>query len=167
MLVLLLGGARSGKSALAERMVTRCGLPITYLATAVVTDADMARRVAAHQTRRPANWQTIETSTDLARTLQETAGTVLVDALGTWLAAHHDFVADDAALVAALRSRQGDTVVVSEEVGLGVHPETALGRLFRDRLGELNQAVAAVADRVLLVVAGRTLDLAAPEERLP
>jgi adenosyl cobinamide kinase/adenosyl cobinamide phosphate guanylyltransferase len=82
---------------------------------------------------------------------------LLVDSLGTWVARVPGFAADAAALVAALRGH--DAVVVSEEVGLGVHPETEVGRRFRDALGEVNQAVGAAADRVLLVVAGRTVEL--------
>ena len=140
---------------------------MTYLATALVADDDMAARVAAHQSRRPGTWCTVEASTGLQDALASIQGTVLVDSLGTWLVAHHDFEADDEGLVAALKARRGDTIVVSEEVGLGVHPETALGRLFRDRLGEVNQAVARAADRVLLVVAGRALDLAQAEQLLP
>lgn len=167
MLILLLGGARSGKSALAERLADDLGLPVTYLATAVAgDDDDMSARVAAHRARRSPSWHTIEASTDLAEVVATVQGTALVDSLGTWLVAHHDFKADDAVLVAALVSRRGDTIVVSDEVGMGVHPETALGRLFRDRLGELNQAVAAVADRVILVVAGRGIDLTSPEQLL-
>jgi adenosyl cobinamide kinase/adenosyl cobinamide phosphate guanylyltransferase len=84
---------------------------------------------------------------------------VLVDALGPWVAGHRDFVVDAGALVEALTSRVGDSVVVSEEVGLGVHPSTEAGRRFRDALGELNRAIADIADEVLLVVAGRVLPL--------
>jgi adenosylcobinamide kinase / adenosylcobinamide-phosphate guanylyltransferase len=84
---------------------------------------------------------------------------VLVDSLGTWVARCDDFAVDTDALVAALTRRTSPTVVVSEEVGLGVHPETEVGRRWRDAVGEVNQAVAAAADRVLLVVAGRALEL--------
>ena len=95
----------------------------------------------------------------LPEALAATSGTVLVDSLGTWLAARPDFDADVEGLCAALRRRQGDTVVVSDEVGLGVHPSTEVGRRFRDALGAANRSVAAEADRVLLVVAGRALEL--------
>ena len=87
---------------------------------------------------------------------------MLVDSLGTWLTGHDDLDADVEGLSAALRARTGDSVVVSEEVGLGVHPSSELGRRFRDALGEVNTAVAAVADGVLLVVAGRVLPLERP-----
>jgi adenosyl cobinamide kinase/adenosyl cobinamide phosphate guanylyltransferase len=106
---------------------------------------------------------TVEAGTDLPAALAPLEGHVLVDSLGTWVAAHPDLAPDAAALCAALRTRaaggSGDTVIVSEEVGLGVHPPTEVGRRFADTLGELNRAVADQADRVLLVVAGRVLPL--------
>ncbi|MGI8710151.1 MAG: bifunctional adenosylcobinamide kinase/adenosylcobinamide-phosphate guanylyltransferase [Acidimicrobiales bacterium] len=163
MLTLLVGGARSGKSALAERMAEATGAPVAYLATALVdpADRDFAWRVAAHRFRRPSGWTTIDAGAGLVVALGSVPDThtVLVDSLGTWVAAHHDFDLDVAPLVATLAARSGATVVVSEEVGLGVHPETHLGRRFRDVLGSVNQAVAAVADQALLVVAGRVLAL--------
>ena len=164
MIVLVLGGARSGKSAMAERLAAAlaAGSPVTVLATAVVLDDDMAARVAAHRARRPAGWTTIESGTELVDSLRATEGTAVVDSLGTWVAAHPGMAVDGDGLCAALVDRQGvgHTVVVSEEVGLGVHPSSEAGRRFRDVLGELNQAVAAVADEVLLAVAGRALTLA-------
>lgn len=160
MIVLFLGGARSGKSAIAERYAGRRGAPVTYVATAVVDDdPDLAARVAEHRARRPATWATVEAGAGLADVLPVIEGTALVDSLGTWLAHHQDFQVDAAALVAAMKQRSGDTVVVSDEVGLGVHPSSAVGRLFRDALGTVNQAVAEIADEVVLVVAGRVLPL--------
>jgi adenosylcobinamide kinase / adenosylcobinamide-phosphate guanylyltransferase len=157
-ITLVLGGARSGKSVVAERLVDDG--PVTYVATAEVTDDDFASRVEAHRVRRPASWSTVEAGPDLASVIRQLpAGPALVDSLGTWVARCEGFAADGAELAAALRSRSDLTVVVSEEVGLGVHPETEVGRRWRDAIGEVNQAVAAVADRVLLVVAGRTLEL--------
>lgn len=159
-ITLVLGGARSGKSAVAEALAARLPPPVTYVATAVADDdADMAARVAAHRARRPAGWATVEAGAAVPGALIEARGSVLLDALGTWVAATPDLAVDVAALCDALRRRDGDTVVVSEEVGLGVHPATELGRRFRDVLGEVNQAVSAVADEVLLVVAGRVLPL--------
>jgi adenosyl cobinamide kinase/adenosyl cobinamide phosphate guanylyltransferase len=162
-ITLVLGGTRSGKSEVAETLVAGAPGPVTYVATGQVTDADMADRIAAHRRRRPAGWATVEAGTDLPAALAPLEGHVLVDSLGTWVAGHHDLAPDAAALCAALRSRaaggSGDTVVVSEEVGLGVHPPTEVGRRFADTLGELNRAVADQADRVLLVVAGRVLPL--------
>jgi adenosyl cobinamide kinase/adenosyl cobinamide phosphate guanylyltransferase len=160
-ITLVLGGARSGKSEIAEQLAARSPSPVSYVATAVVQgDDDLAARVAAHQDRRPSDWKTIEAGADLVGALRSAgAGTVLVDALGPWVASHHDFLVDTGALVEALTARAGHAVVVSEEVGLGVHPSTEAGRHFRDALGELNRAIADVADEVLLVIAGRVLPL--------
>jgi adenosyl cobinamide kinase/adenosyl cobinamide phosphate guanylyltransferase len=179
-LVLVLGGTRSGKSELAERLVARAGAPVTYVATgrrvvdtngAAVEDLDMVARIAGHRARRPAHWRTAEVGDAppdaLAEVLRSAQGAVLVDSLGTWVAGHPDFAVDVEALCRGLRERQGDTVVVSDEVGLGVHPSTETGRRFRDALGEVNRAVADVADRVLLVVAGRALALPGATETLP
>ncbi len=170
MLVLVLGGARSGKSDLAEAWAARLPAPVTYVATGWRADADMAARIERHRARRPADWATVEAGPDLASALvgpDAPVGTVLVDALGTWVAAHHDFEVDLEGLCAALAGRAGDTVVVSDEVGLGVHPETAVGNRFRDVLGTVNRAVAAQADEVVLVVAGRVLRLAPAADVLP
>ena len=153
MITLVLGGARSGKSEVAERLAGAG--PVTYVATG--SAADMPERVAAHQARRPVAWSTVETQ-DLARVLSA-PGQVLLDSLTTWVAAAERFAVDVHELCRALTDHEGDVVVVSDEVGLGVHPSTALGLQFRDALGLVNQAVAAVADDVLLVVAGRALRL--------
>ncbi len=161
MIVLVLGGARSGKSAVAERLAADLagGAPVTVLATATVDDDDMATRVAGHRARRPPSWPTVECGPDLVDAVGSCQGVALVDALGTWVAGAPDLVVDTDGFCAALTGRHGDAVVVSEEVGLGVHPSSEAGRRFRDVLGLVNQAVAAVADEVLLVVAGRTLAL--------
>jgi adenosylcobinamide kinase/adenosylcobinamide-phosphate guanylyltransferase len=162
-IALVLGGARSGKSAFAERMAARLPGPVTYVATAQVSDPDMAGRVAAHQARRPPEWRTVEAVVDLAGSLAALEGTVLIDSLGTRTAGADDFLPDADGLCHALRQRRGDTVIVSEEVGLGVHPSSEAGRRFRDALGTINQAVAALADEVVLVVAGRPLSLGPAE----
>ena len=164
MITLVLGGARSGKSAVAERLAARASGPVTYVATAAVdpADADHSARVAVHQDRRDPTWGTVEAGADLPVVLRATPGTVLVDSLGTWVTAHDDLAPDAVALCAALLARGGDAVVVSEEVGLGVHPSSELGRRFRDALGAVNVAVADIADEVLLVVAGRLMPLERP-----
>ncbi len=166
MITLVLGGARSGKSAVAESLAARTPPPVTYLATLVAdpADRDLTARIAVHRARRPPTWATVETSArfSLVEALRSTSGTVVVDSLGPWVAVMN-LAVDPAELCRALQQRAGDTVLVSEEVGMGVHPASELGRRFRDRLGEVNQAVAAVADEVLLVVAGRTLPLEAPQ----
>lgn len=162
MITLVLGGARSGKSVVAERLAARLPGPVTYVATAVVDgdDPDHVARVAAHRARRDPAWTTVEAAGPaLAGTLRAAAGGVLVDSLGTWLTGHAGLAADVEVLCAALTARAGDTVVVSEEVGLGVHPSSELGREFRDALGAVNLAVADIADTVLFVVAGRVLPL--------
>jgi adenosyl cobinamide kinase/adenosyl cobinamide phosphate guanylyltransferase/cobalamin synthase len=167
-ITLVLGGVRSGKSEVAERLAGPG--PGTYLATGLVApgDDDFAGRVARHRARREAAWATVEEPQAVPEVLARLDGVVLLDALGTWIA--NDPEADIDALVKALVHRPGDTIVVSEEVGLGVHPVTEIGRLFADRLGEANRRVAEVADRCLLVVAGRALDLPAgrhPTDRQP
>ena len=159
MITLVLGGARSGKSAVAERL---CEGNVTYIATAQVPadDEDLAARVAAHRSQRPVGWATVEAGpADVVAAVRATppGWTVLVESLTTWVAAAPDFTVDAAGLCAALAGRTA--VIVSDEVGLGVHPSTEVGRVFRDHLGELNRQVADVADRVLLVVAGRVLPL--------
>lgn len=165
MITLVLGGVRSGKSEVAERLATALGDDVTYLATGTATDGDMAGRIALHRARRPPTWRTLEVGVSLPAALAALApveGPVLVDSLGTWVAGCDDLAADVDGLLDALGGRLGPTVVVSEEVGLGVHPATALGRRFADELGALNRRVAEVADDVVLVVAGRSLRLGAP-----
>jgi adenosyl cobinamide kinase/adenosyl cobinamide phosphate guanylyltransferase len=178
LIVLVLGGARSGKSAVAERLVAGLSMvaPVTYVATMRLSglgdgaaDPDLVARVRAHQARRPDDWRTVEAGDDLAGVLLECVGTVLVDSLGPWVAGAFvgdgdgDGVGPAAAetlrLCSALRERTGDTVVVSEEVGFGVHPSSGEGRRFRDLLGSLNQAVSSVADEVYFVIAGRAMRL--------
>jgi adenosyl cobinamide kinase/adenosyl cobinamide phosphate guanylyltransferase len=157
---LIVGGARSGKSLVAERLAAHSLRPVTYLATVRLgSDEDLSARVATHRARRPISWATIECEDNLPDILASTTGTVLVDSLGPWLAALPNMHCDLDELVAALRSRHDDTIIVSEEVGLGVHPESSVGREFRDALGALNQAIARECETVLLVVAGRTLVL--------
>jgi adenosyl cobinamide kinase/adenosyl cobinamide phosphate guanylyltransferase len=163
-ITLVLGGARSGKSAVAERIASQLDAPVTYVATVDVgTDAELAERVAQHRARRPAAWHTVEAGPDLAAIVRAVEGSVLIDSLGPWVSSSGAMEPDIGALCSALVERAGDAVVVSEEVGLSVHPSTAAGRRFQDVLGSVNQAVAALADEVLLVVAGRSLRLADPE----
>jgi len=175
--VLILGGARSGKSAEAERRLADAPA-VTYVATggARSGDTEWAQRVAAHRARRPGHWRTVET-TDVATMLRGSSGALLVDCLGLWLTAVMDECGawEDQAwrsgraqaaatarvddLLAAWRATAAHVVAVSAEVGMSVVPETAAGRRFRDELGRLNTRLAADADEVLLVVAGRVLTL--------
>ncbi len=162
MITLVLGGARSGKSEYAERLARAGGGPVTYVATASVEgDADFEERVRRHRERRPSDWATEEPGAGLLAYLEEDHGpaTLLIDSLGTWVASIEDFEADAARLCRALTGRPGRSIVVSEEVGLGVHPSTEVGGRFRDALGVVNRAVALAADEVFLVVAGRVLPL--------
>ncbi|HZD65091.1 MAG TPA: bifunctional adenosylcobinamide kinase/adenosylcobinamide-phosphate guanylyltransferase [Acidimicrobiales bacterium] len=163
MIALVLGGVRSGKSEVAESLAARRGGPVTYVATGGEhpDDPDWAARVAAHRARRPRAWSTVEVpaGAELGPVLAGLSGTALVDSLGTWLAGREGAEDHNERLCTAVVARAGDTVLVSEEVGLGVHPVTRVGRRFRDDLGALNRAVAEVAEEVLLVVAGRVLPL--------
>ncbi|GAA1892577.1 nicotinate-nucleotide--dimethylbenzimidazole phosphoribosyltransferase [Williamsia serinedens] len=176
MRTLVLGGIRSGKSALAEDLIRESGHAVRYVATASLPptgDPDFAARIDAHRRRRPAGWSVVEDD-DVATVLRDDADSpTLVDDLGNWVSSHldrlggwedpdvdlTDRVADLAAAVAAHR---GDLVLVSPEVGLSLVAPVPSGRRFQDELGRVNTAVAAVCDRVLLVVAGRVLELDAP-----
>jgi adenosylcobinamide kinase/adenosylcobinamide-phosphate guanylyltransferase len=159
-LTLVLGGARSGKSAFAEGLVTALPAPWSYIATAQALDDEMRRRIAAHRARRGANWLTIEAPQQLPDALRGAPGErpLLVDCLTLWLSnrllAGADLRADRDALLTALAQRSAPTVMVSSEVGLSIVPDNALARAFRDAAGELHQAAAKAADRVYLVVAG-------------
>ncbi len=159
MITLVLGGARSGKSSVAERLAEASTAGVVYVATGIVTDDDMAERIEVHRRRRPAAWATIETSEVAAAVRASSGGAVLVDSLTTWVAAAPDFDVDLAGLARALADHDADAIVVSDEGGLGVHPEPQIGRRFRDALGTVNRGVGDVADDVLFVVAGRTLRL--------
>jgi adenosylcobinamide kinase/adenosylcobinamide-phosphate guanylyltransferase len=172
--VLVLGGARSGKSEHAELRVA--GEPdVTYVATGPgleAGDPEWAARVAAHRARRPAWWRTAET-TDLAGVLGGASGALLIDGIGTWLAAAMDecgawdgsaagaarLAGRTGGLVGAWRQTRARVVAVSDETGLGVVPATPAGRMFRDELGRLNQVLAAESEEAELVVAGRVVPL--------
>jgi adenosyl cobinamide kinase/adenosyl cobinamide phosphate guanylyltransferase len=156
-LTLLIGGARSGKSSLALRLAEG---EVVFIATAEAGDAEMAERIDAHRAERPASWQTVEAPIDLAGALRDAPpdACVIVDCLTLWVANTMDEErAREAAALAA--SRPGRTIVVTNEVGLGIVPANDLARAYRDLLGRVNAIWAEAADRVLLVVAGRTLEL--------
>jgi len=168
--VLVLGGIRSGKSEWAETVIAasvRAGRPVRYLATGAVADDDAwAARVQAHRDRRPQHWSTVE-NTDVATQLRsDDASPILVDDVGGWLTATMDRAGawtggsvsaeiDD--LVDAVAGYGEELVLVSPEVGMTVVPETVAGRRFADELGTLNQRLAALCDRVVLVVAGQPI----------
>lgn len=163
MKTLILGGVRSGKSRLAERLAAASGLPVTYIATATTQDDEMRARVAAHRTQRPAHWRTIEEPLRLAAVLDECAGAghcVLVDCLTLWLT--HLLMTDDtnalarerAALLKVLPESPGRIILVSNETNMGVMPLGELTRRYCDAAGRLHQDLAQVCDRVILTVAG-------------
>src|SRR2546429_3739336 len=166
--VLLLGGARSGKSALAQQVAARTGRPVTVVATAEAGDDEMAARIERHREARPAAWATVEEPLDLLGAVTGAPAGVflLVDCLTLWVAnlagrgEAPDAIAAAAERVAAtLAGRGAGAVVVSNEVGLGVVPAYPLARAYRDVLGSVNAAFAERADRTALLVAGRVHEL--------
>lgn len=176
MLTVLLGGARSGKSALAEELGRRSGAGVTYIATCprIEGDDELADRIDRHRADRPAAWTTIEEELRLASAIESAGeGFLIVDCLTLWVAnlRHHGRRAEaieDAShqAIAAIRRHRGDAVVVSNEVGLGIVPADAGTREYRDVLGRVNQAWAGAADRTLLLVAGRATPLHDPHDLL-
>lgn len=156
-LVLYLGGARSGKSRLAVERAGANAAPVTFIATGEAGDDEMAARIEAHRLERPPEWTTVEEPLDLAGALRSvpSGDTALVDCLTLWVA---NGGGDDAALEAAT-VRDGLTIAVSNEVGLGIVPANAPAREYRDALGRVNAAWAAAADEAWFVVAGKTLRL--------
>ena len=180
---LILGGARSGKSLLAEQRAAACGLRVIYLATAQAGDGEMARRIAHHRARRPAHWDCAEETIELATRLRQLAAPdtcILVDCLTLWLsnllfagqAARQAeageaidcplFAGEITDLIETLPQLPGKIILVSNEVGWGIVPMHPVSRLFADEQGRLNQRVAAVCDRVTLVAAGLPLELKSP-----
>lgn len=187
--VLVLGGARSGKSSFAERLAAECGEPLLYVATATAGDAEMAARIAQHRARRPAHWRTLEAPLDVAGQVAAERGaarTVLLEDLTLLLsnlilageadateaacraaeavdrldtAAAEAVERQAAAEVEALLALEVNVILVSNEVGMGLVPTSRLGRLFRDALGRLNQHAAALAGEVYFVAAGLPLRL--------
>ncbi len=163
MIELILGGARSGKSALAEKLASESGLVVTYIATATAGDEEMQRRIELHQSRRPGDWKLLEEPVKLAQMLEQSAGEgccILVDCLTLWLSnlLHMDngshFDSEHEKLLELLPRLSGRVIFVSNEVGLGIVPMGELSRRFQDEAGRLNQAMAAACDRVVFTVAG-------------
>lgn len=159
---LILGGARSGKSAMAEKVAHDSGLEVIYIATAEAGDGEMSERIAHHRARRPDHWRCIEEPLQLAATLQQHASTercLLVDCLTLWLsnllaAGDEVFNREREALLEQLSFLPGRIIFVSNEVGLGIIPLGELTRKFCDESGRLHQAIAAECDRVTFVTAG-------------
>jgi adenosyl cobinamide kinase/adenosyl cobinamide phosphate guanylyltransferase len=160
-LTLLLGGARSGKSALAVRLAERAGGPVTFIATATAGDDEMAERIAVHRAERPGAWTTVEEPLRLREALEAAEGTVVVDCLSLWVANLLEAGLEIDAAAAEVAAARGRTIAVSNEVGMGVVPATPLGRRYRDVLGRVNATWADAAETALFVVAGRALRLEA------
>ena len=166
-LVLLVGGARSGKSALAVRLASEQGAPVDFLATAQAGDEEMEARIAQHERERPDSWRTIEEPLRLREAIEEVDGAhcLIVDCLTLWTANALERLGAEEAEARAVRAadaasvRPGPTIAVTNEVGLGLVPDSPLARSYRDLLGRVNAIWAAAADRALLLVAGRALDL--------
>jgi adenosylcobinamide kinase/adenosylcobinamide-phosphate guanylyltransferase len=169
---LILGGARSGKSAHAEQLASASGLPVTYIATAQVYDTEFGARVAHHQQRRPAHWKTVEVPHQLTSALQQEAALdrcLIVDCLTLWLAQcicpecvppeGVDWPQQRQALLDMLPKLPGTILLVSNEVGMGIVPLGEINRQFQDEQGRLNQAVAKLADKVMFMAAGLPLKL--------
>lgn len=169
---LILGGARSGKSAYAEKIAAENSLKVTYIATAQVYDSEFEARVQHHKDRRPADWALVEEPHYLAQTLRRLAAPdqcLIVDCLTLWLAQwicpdcnppqDSSWLAEREALLSVLPKLPGTVILVSNEVGMGIVPLGAINRQFQDEQGRLNQAVAAVADQVTFVAAGLPLKL--------
>jgi adenosylcobinamide kinase / adenosylcobinamide-phosphate guanylyltransferase len=174
-LTLILGGARSGKSAYAEKLAADSGLPVTYIATAQVYDDEFKLRVQHHKDRRPKDWQLIEAPYYLAPALQTNSHadtTTIVDCLTLWLAQcicpecappeGVSWAQQRADFLELLPTLQGHIILVSNEVGMGIVPLGQINRQFQDEQGRLNQAVAAIANEVVFVAAGLPLTLKAP-----
>lgn len=171
--LLLLGGARSGKSALGERLVAESGRRPVYVATAQAFDGEMEERIAHHRQRRGEGWLTVEEPLHLARVLRERAAgegdAVLVDCLTLWLtnlmAAGRSAETDVAELIDAIAASRAAIVLISNEVGWGIVPDNALARRFRDEAGRMHQNLAERADAVAAVMAGLPMVLKGPASR--
>jgi len=160
---LVLGGARSGKSVYAEKLVENSGRPMVYIATGEAGDEEMSDRIAHHQQRRGDDWQTIEAPLDVCGALQQVAGDsiVLLDCVTLWvsnlMAAECDVEVEVQKFCAVLAELRCDVVVVSNEVGLGIVSDNALARRFRDEAGRANQMIADACDKVVFVIAGQAM----------
>lgn len=168
-ITLILGGARSGKSRHAEQLITQLPPPWRFIATAQALDAEMAARIAEHQDRRGPDWSTTEAPLELTTALldaEQSSRPALVDCLTLWLsnlmAAGRDIEQETSALTATLGAMTVPVALVSNEVGLGIVPDNALARQFRDLAGRLNQIIAQAADRVVFITAGLPLILKSP-----
>ncbi|MDG1458258.1 MAG: bifunctional adenosylcobinamide kinase/adenosylcobinamide-phosphate guanylyltransferase [Pseudoprimorskyibacter sp.] len=169
--ILVTGGARSGKSRIAEALTLQLGRPAIYIATAQAFDAEMATRIAAHRARRGPEWRTVSEPLHLSRAIADSDGAPrLVDCLTLWLSnlmlADHDWQAEVAMLLETLAIQTAPVVFVTNEVGSGIVPDTPLGRQFRDAQGTLNQSIASACEAVYLAVSGYPMRVK-PNDILP
>ena len=178
MLTVLTGGARSGKSSLAVRRAASTGQPVVFVATCpqIEGDNDLAERIANHRQERPEHWSTVEAEVELAAELGrlDSDTTVVIDCLTLWInnlmmADFSDTEVDQASTdaLAIAAARPGQTIVVTNEVGLGIVPADALSRRYRDLLGRVNQAWIGAANNALFMVAGQAIPLSDPDRLLP
>ena len=171
-ITLILGGARSGKSAYAEKLASECQLPVTYIATAQVYDDEFKQRVQHHKDRRPSDWALVEEPHHLTQALAKLATNnqcIIVDCLTLWLAQwictdcnppkNSTWQSEREDFLKTLTNLEGKIILVSNEVGMGIVPLGEINRQFQDEQGRLNQAVAAIANHVTFVAAGLPLKL--------
>ncbi len=165
-IILVIGGARSGKSTFAEGLAAKSGLAKVYIATGQAFDREMSDRIDIHKARRGPDWENVEDPFDLAGVLKDAAGegkAVLVDCLTLWITnlmlEQRDVDAEADALLDLLPSLDGQVIFVSSEVGLGIVPENYMARAFRDHSGKLHQQIGAIADEVYFVAAGLPLKM--------
>lgn len=165
-IVLVLGGARSGKSAFAEGLVDASGLSKVYVATGQAFDREMSDRIDIHKARRGAEWNNVEDPFDLAGVLEKVSASdksVLVDCLTLWVTnlmlEDKDVLAESSLLIEMLPRLSGQIILVSSEVGMGIVPDNYMARAFRDHAGRLHQMIAAIADEVYFVAAGLPLKM--------
>lgn len=164
---LLTGGARSGKSRFAVDRAVKTNAPVTIITTAEAIDDEMTMRISAHQQERPANWTTIEEPLALTDAVKSVPSdhTLIIDCLVVWLGNMYHYEKQNnceqeiAAFVVELQKRSGITLIVTNDVGLGVVPESELGRIYRDQLGRINSTVAKACDKVLFFSAGHAMEL--------
>lgn len=169
---LILGGARSGKSAFAEKLALESNLPVSYIATAQVYDQEFGKRIAHHQARRPSDWTTVEQPFNLGKTLLQHAkndACVIVDCLTLWLAQclcpdcerpeNFNWQSERKQLIDTLPNLQGTILLVSNEVGMGIVPLGEINRQFQDEQGRLNQEIAKLAGKVSFIVAGLPISI--------
>ncbi|MEI8023213.1 MAG: bifunctional adenosylcobinamide kinase/adenosylcobinamide-phosphate guanylyltransferase [Actinomycetota bacterium] len=173
-LIVLLGGARSGKSSLAVELATQSNKSVIFIATAQAHDEDMKNRIARHRSERP-NWQTIEEPINLNAALNNCAtnALVIIDCLTLWISnlmlggySETEIRTANTLVLSAIDRRVGTTIAISNEVGLGIVPETPIGRDYRDGLGRINQQWVRASSKSLFLVAGRALELQKPERLL-